>query len=78
MRRDFHLHPIARSNPNKIHFRHTRRVRQNQILILQLHSYHGIRQKLDDLAFDRHLTHGRVKTHGPLSVTATQCSKCAE
>src|SRR5579872_570743 len=24
------------------------------------------------------LHHGRVKTHGPLSVTATQCSKCAE
>ena len=51
----------------------------------QLHLIYQVRE----LAYDRgHRTltvavrpraaHGRVKTHGPFDVTATQCSKCAE
>ena len=49
---------------------------QNHGFILQLHLHHRARQQLDHNCI--HRGHGRVKTHGPLDVTATQCSKCAD
>src|SRR5579862_25207 len=54
---------------------------KNQILILQLQANHSVRHQLHNhghhsTSFGR--LHGRVRTHGPFSVTATQCSKCAE
>ena len=49
---------------------------QNQRFILQLHLHYRARQQLNYNCL--HRSHGRVKTHGPFDVTATQCSKCAE
>jgi len=51
-------------------------MRQNHGFVLQLHLHYRARHQLD---YHRsHRGHGRVKTHGPLDVTATQCSKCAD
>jgi hypothetical protein len=49
---------------------------QNHGFVLQLHFYYRARQQLDHNCLYRR--HGRVKTHGPSAVTATQCSKWAE
>jgi len=79
MRRDFHLHPVSGTNPDKIHLRRPGGVGQNQVLILQPHPHDSARQKLNYLRLHcRGLAHGRVSTHGPFSVMATQCSKWAE
>jgi hypothetical protein len=56
-------------------------VSENPRFVTQLEPVHQARQFLDDggLNFQklskRQLVHGRVRTHGPLLVTATQCSK---
>src|SRR6185369_12533937 len=51
----------------------TARMGQRQVFVHQLHAKHSIRHLFDHPGF-----YGRVRTHGPFSVTATQCSKCAE
>ncbi len=52
------------------------------VLTFQSDTYQGTGQQFDHNSFGGSLnclaTHGRVKTQGPLSVTATICSKCAE
>jgi hypothetical protein len=50
-------------------------VRQNPRFVAQLKPVQQARQFLYYNGLDGH---GRVRTHGPLSVTATQCSKWAE
>jgi len=49
---------------------------QNHGFIFQLHFHDRARQQLDHNGLNRY--HGRVKTHGPSAVTATQCSKWAD
>ena len=49
------------------------RMRQRQVSVLQLHAKNSVRHLFDDSRL-----YGLVRTHGPFSVTATQCSKCAE
>ena len=73
MRRNLHLHPVSRPYSHKVQLRSTRRVNQHQILIGQLHAHYRARQQLNNLTLDGH--YGRVNTHGPFAVTATQCSK---
>ena len=88
-----HLDPITRYQPYKIPLHRTHYVGQYLLLILQLHHVHGTRPLfhhncLDTLAPTRRTggcparppapAHGLVSTHGPFSVTAMQCSKCAE
>jgi len=51
-------------------------MRQNHGFILQLHFHDRARQQLHNHGL--YGSHGRVNTHGPLDVTATQCSKCAD
>lgn len=52
------------------------------VLTFQSDTYQRAGQQFDNNPFASSLyclgTHGRVKTQGPLSVTATICSKCAE
>jgi len=53
---------------------------QNHGFVFQLHFHDRVGQQLyHDCFYCCHgLRHGRVKTHGPSAVTATQCSKCAD
>ncbi len=73
MRRNFHLHPVAGPQSYKIRLRRSRRVRENQLLILQLHLNGCVRKQFHHYRLYR--SHGRVNTHGPFDVTATVCSK---
>ena len=77
MRRKLHTHPVSGPNPDEIRGRRSNGMRQNQILILQLHPDGRVRKKIDDNRVHLHAAprQGRVKTHGPFEVTATQCSK---
>lgn len=85
VRREFHHHSIAGSQPHKVNSTRAGRTRQHQPTIVQLHPERCPGQQLHDGRLDRHrpaivssATHGRVSTHGPSAVIATQCSKCAE
>jgi hypothetical protein len=49
---------------------------QNHGFILQLHFHDRARHQLNHNRGQG--LHGRVKTHGPSAVTATQCSKWAD
>jgi len=52
---------------------------QDPLLVFQLHPDAQVRKELHNNGLNfRGFAHGRVKTHGPFAVTATQCSKCAE
>jgi hypothetical protein len=51
-------------------------MRQNHGFVPQLHLYYRTRKQLYYNRLNR--SHGRVNTHGPSDVTATQCSKCAD
>ena len=73
MRGQDHLDAIARKEANEIPDFLRARMRQRQILVHQLHAKHPIRHLLNHPGF-----YGLVRTHGPFSVTATQCSKWAE
>jgi hypothetical protein len=69
MRRQDHLYPISRQQPHKIPGLLPCRMRQNQVLVLELHPVDSIRHLFHNPCF-----YGLVSTHGPFSVTATQCS----
>ena len=70
MRRKRHFDPIAREKPQKIPDRPVTRMRQDLVPVIQLHPVDAVRRLLN------HSGHyGLVRTHGPFSVTATQCSK---
>jgi hypothetical protein len=73
MRGQFHFYPVARPEPDKILYRRSRRMRRHFLLVFQNQTVCRARQKLHDSS-----NYGRVRTHGPFAVTATQCSKCAE
>src|ERR1700736_1655947 len=84
MRTQPHFHPVARPDPDEIDLRRSRRMREDYVLVLQLHpaggvghQFHHSRLQHRALLLAGH-SYGRVKTQGPLAVTATQCSKCAE
>jgi hypothetical protein len=72
MRGNFHFYFVARTEPDKIRYRGPGRVGRDFPLILQNQPVSGVRKQLDDSSY------GRVSTHGPFAVIATQCSKCAE
>src|SRR5439155_23901444 len=64
-----------RHQPDKIPSRHAHQVGQNLVLALQ----HHFVDRAGPLGHHRRDHHyGLVSTHGPFSVTAIQCSKCAE
>jgi len=48
-------------------------MRQRYVPVLQFHTENSVRH-----LFQNPGRYGLVNTHGPFSVTATQCSKCAE
>jgi hypothetical protein len=52
-------------------------MRQNPRFVAQFEPVQQARQFLDNSGFHRHgfTSQGLVRTQGPLSVTATQCSK---
>jgi len=77
MRRQLHLDPIAWHQPHKIPFHRAHQVGQNPMLVFQNQRVHSRRPLFHDCRLDRPV-HGLVKTHGPLPVTAMQCSKWAE
>jgi hypothetical protein len=49
-------------------------MRQNLLAVVEFQPVHQTGEFLDHPCFH----YGRVNTHGPFFVTATQCSKCAE
>jgi len=79
-------HPIAGPNPDKIPRSLAGRVNQRLSAVVQVHPVTQAGQQLDHPRLDlrpaalvlRRPVHGRVNTHGPSGVTATQCSKWAE
>ena len=73
MGRKRHLDPIAREKPQKIPDRPVTRMSQHLVPVIQLHPVDAVRRFLNYPGL-----YGRVRTHGPFSVTATQCSKWAE
>src|SRR5437764_10133672 len=75
VRRQFHLDPVARNQPDKIPFHRAHQVGQNLLLRPQDHLEDGTGPLLDHSGLD---LYGLVRTHGPFSVTAMQCSKCAD
>ena len=86
VRAQFHRHPIAGPNPDKIPRSLAGRVNQRLPAVVQVHPVTQAGQQLDHPRLDlrpaalvfRRPCHGRVNTHGPFGVTATQCSKWAE
>ncbi len=71
--RELDLHPVARQKPDPVPLRRSRRMGQYRRLVPQLQLVYQAGKLLKYDGF--HRLHGRVRTHGPLSVTATQCSK---
>jgi hypothetical protein len=69
VRREHYFHPVARQQPDKILNLLRTRMGENQIPVLQLHPENSIRHRFHNPRF-----YGLVSTHGPFSVTATQCS----
>ena len=70
------FHAVARQQPDPIPLRRSGAVRQNLRLVSQLEPVDQARQLFHHDGL--YPVHGRVKTHGPFAVTATQCSKWAE
>src|ERR1700682_4872280 len=75
VRRQLHLDPVARNQPDEIAFHRAHYVRQHLPLVLQHDLVDGAGALFHHLGC---YLHGLVKTQGPFWVTATQCSKCAE
>src|ERR1051326_2152867 len=85
VRRQLHLHAIARQDADEVHAHLAADVREHAVAVLELHPEHRVRERLHDGAL--HLDHVlfghrryaalRVSTSGPSSVTAIVCSKCA-
>jgi hypothetical protein len=73
MGREHHFDPIARQEPQKIPNLLSTRMGQNLVPVIQLHPIDAVWR-----LFNHPGLYGRVRTQGPFSVTATQCSKCAE
>jgi hypothetical protein len=71
--RELDFHPVARQQPDPILLPCPGGVRQNPRFVTQFEPVQQARQLLDHSGF--YCLHGLVKTQGPLSVTATQCSK---
>ena len=80
MGRKLDPHPVARADPHKIPGRGCGGMRQHLLAPFHLHPEGGIRKQLHDRPCQSllHVLYGFVNTHGPLAVTATQCSKWAE
>jgi hypothetical protein len=72
--RKFHFHPVARKQPYEILLSGSCRMSQHLFPVLELQPKHQTGKFLDHPGF----YYGRVNTHGPFLVTATQCSKWAE
>jgi len=73
------FHAVARQQPDPIPIRRSGAVRQYPRFVTQFEPVHQARQLLYHRRFQNDsFGHGLVKTQGPFSVTATQCSKCAE
>ena len=70
MRGQDYFHSISRKESNEIPDLLATRMRQSQILVLKLDAKYSVGHLLDHTGF-----YGLVSTHGPFSVTATQCSK---
>lgn len=68
------FHAVARQQPDPVPIRRSGAMGQNLRLVTQFQPVHQARQLFDYRGFD----YGLVKTQGPFSVTATQCSKWAE
>src|ERR1041384_2737800 len=73
VRAQFHFHPGARDQPDEIPSGDAHQVSQNLLAGLQRDRVHRVRT-----LFNHSRLQGLVNTHGPLLVTAMQCSKCAE
>ena len=54
MRGYFHLHPVARPEPDKILNRHTRRMGEHAILIVEPQPVGRVRKELDYFSFYFH------------------------
>jgi hypothetical protein len=79
VRRKRHSHPVPGADPYKIRDHRSGRMRNHAFIVFQTNPAGGMRKEFDHnrLHF-HHSPYGRVRTHGPLSVTATLCSKCAD
>lgn len=79
MRGQLNQNPVIRTQANEIRCLRRCRVRHNLLPAFQLEAVGGVRQKFEYRCFHRFGGHnslyGRVNTHGPFAVTATQCSK---
>jgi hypothetical protein len=69
MRREYYFNPVTRQQPDIILNLLRTRMGQDQISVFQLHPENSIRHR-----FHNSRGYGLVSTHGPFSVTATQCS----
>ena len=86
VRRQLHLDPVARRQPDEIPFHRAHRVCQNPLLLLQHYHIYSTGPLFHHRGHDHPgpwppapgPCYGLVSTHGPFSVTAMQCSKCAE
>src|SRR6266516_2030722 len=52
VRRQLHQDPISRQDPDVVHPHLAGDVGQHQMIVVQLHSEHGVRQRLDDRPLD--------------------------
>ena len=66
------FHAVARQKPDPIPHCGSRAMREDLRFVTQLEPVQQARQLLNHNGGHGH---GRVKTHGPFAVTATQCSK---
>ncbi len=70
------FHTVARQKPDPIPHRLSGPVSQHMRLVSQFQPVYQAGQLFQNHCLDRHgRYYGLVKTHGPLAVTATQCSK---
>jgi len=51
VRRNLHLHAISGTDSHKIQLRRSGRMRENQMLVLQLYPDDAVRQQLNDRRF---------------------------
>jgi len=75
VRAQFHFDPVARNQPDEIPFGVARQMGQHLLLTFQDHLEDQARPFFHDRRRD---LYGLVRTQGPFSVTAMQCSKWAE
>ena len=73
MRHQLYLDPISRNQPYKISLPFTHQVGPHHLARIQHNLENRVRPFLD-----HRRRYGLVRTHGPFSVTAIQCSKWAE